>query len=76
MAKEIGMEGLFSIETDGINTIYDENKWNIKRFSLAPDDITAGKSLEDAKAQVDRCVKQGTGWLIITTHFNTWGNLY
>lgn len=76
-AKMLGCKCLLSTNSGRANLMQDIDRWNIKRISLRHDDNgTSENSLAGVKNIIDKTVSEGSGWLIITTHFNDgWSNL-
>lgn len=76
MARLFGMKSMASIGNGRHNTMQDLNRFYIKRLSLHPIDDTVPGSVAGIKNYIDKCAEDNLGgWLIITTHFNEWGNL-
>lgn len=76
-AKMLGCKCLITTNNGRANLMQDIDLWHIKRISLRHDDNgTSENSLTGVKNIIDKTVSEGSGWLIITTHFNDgWSDL-
>lgn len=83
MAKRLGFDLAFSTIWSTINTIGENNRYKLRRAGFSPldavtDDTDSSEygTLARIKRQIDELMdRPGGGWMIITTHFNTWGNI-
>ena len=78
IAMELGVENLISYNNGRHNSLQDYDRYFIRRVALGENDTdadNANKQMEDVKSAIDACVAAGSGWLIITTHFNEWGGM-
>jgi hypothetical protein len=83
MAKRLGFDMAFSTIWDSINTIGCNYRYKIHRSGFSPldkvtDDTDPAEYGTTAliKRQVDELTANPCGgWMIITTHFNDWGNV-
>lgn len=76
MAKDLGCEALISSGNQTFNSVYAWDQYFIKRVTLSSsDDKKASKSMDGVKGCLDEAKMNGNCWIIITTHFNEWGDL-
>lgn len=80
IAKDMGFDLAFSTRYTRYNTTYETDRYALFRCGLSPiaevsddTDATARGTMATCKARVDELSSdEDGGWLIITTHFNTW----
>ena len=78
IAKDLGVECLISTNNQRHNDMQAFDRYFIKRVALRQDDTgdpNLHNTMADVKAAIDTCASAGAGWIIITTHFNEWGDL-
>lgn len=76
LARFFGLKCLASYDDIDANYTSNLNRYQIQRISFRPTDNTYRSSLAGVKSIIDGFKNSPYGgWLIITTHFNEWGNL-
>lgn len=76
IGRRLGVKSIISTANRDYNTSSHFNKYFVKRVSLNPTDDTDNKSLAYVKEIIDKFVSDSSdGWIIITTHFNEWGDI-
>jgi len=76
LACEMGMKCLSSYDDVDPNKPFDANRYQIKRISLFQNDDAYRNSLQGVKDIIYRHAHDPAGgWLIVTTHFNSWDGL-
>jgi hypothetical protein len=69
LAMSLDFNSGASLGDDRPNRETDTDRYYIKRYSLNANATGTGASLQQAKSKINSFVREGSGWIIFTTHF-------